>query len=246
MKIIADTNIWYYISEDKVLFEKVKEFPIAPTWVSIHELNTSKNILDKEELVRNACRMQFHFKPFVIYEPPLIHLANLGGYTGYDYNEIESVLKFSSLFAQGVSIKSEEKEMFRAFLDSLDKDLQTAADISNAEADRIEAKIEDAKKHREKDTINLTYQFLDLLVKKTTNDKANLSKLDFRKVDLMSRVLDWYFKTLETTKMKMQPNDWFDFSIMAYVQPNDKLWTCDKRWIRMIKEAKCEEYLFTP
>lgn len=88
MKIVADTNIWYYISEDKNLFEKVKDLPIAPSYVSIYELNTSKNILDKEELVRKACRAQFHFISHVIYEPPLIYLANLGGSTGYDYTQI--------------------------------------------------------------------------------------------------------------------------------------------------------------
>lgn len=92
----------------------------------------------------------------------------------------------------------------------------------------------------------MTYQFIDLLVRKATDDKTDLSKLNFGKIDLMCSVLDWYFKTLETTKMKMQANDWFDFSIMAYVQPGDKLWTRDKRWLRMIKEAKCEKYLFEP
>ena len=62
MKIIADTNIWYYISEDKALYEKVKGLPIAPTYVSIFEINTSKNVIDKEDLARGACRMQFQFK----------------------------------------------------------------------------------------------------------------------------------------------------------------------------------------
>jgi len=71
MKIIADTNIWYYLYQEKALLEKVKGQPITPTYISIFELNTSKNILDKEELVRGACRMQFVFKSFVIYEPPL-------------------------------------------------------------------------------------------------------------------------------------------------------------------------------
>ncbi len=61
----------------------------------------------------------------------------------------------------------------------------------------------------------------------------------------MTKTLDVYFKTIETTKMKMQSNDWYDFSIMAYVQPGDKYWTHDKWWVRLIHEAGCEGYLYT-
>ena len=44
--------------------------------------------------------------------------------------------------------------------------------------------------------------------------------------------------------MKIKDNDWFDFSILAYVQPGDKYWTNDRKWLRLIKEAGCEEYLY--
>ena len=75
MKIIADTNIWYGLGQEKELYEKVKEYPINPTFVNIHELSKSENLIDKEELSRSAIQMLFKFKENVIYEPPFIHLT---------------------------------------------------------------------------------------------------------------------------------------------------------------------------
>jgi hypothetical protein len=49
---------------------------------------------------------------------------------------------------------------------------------------------------------------------------------------------------LETSKMKIQANDWFDFAMLAYVQPGDKYFTYEKRWNRLIEEAGCGDYLF--
>lgn len=44
--------------------------------------------------------------------------------------------------------------------------------------------------------------------------------------------------------MKANDSDWFDFAILGYVQPGDKLWTYDKKWINLIKNAGCAEYLY--
>lgn len=44
--------------------------------------------------------------------------------------------------------------------------------------------------------------------------------------------------------MKIQANDWYDFAILTYVQPGDKYWTREKRWLKLITEAGCSEYLY--
>ena len=41
-------------------------------------------------------------------------------------------------------------------------------------------------------------------------------------------------------------NDLNDLFILAYVRRGDKYWTKDQKWIDLIKEAGCEEYLFNP
>ena len=43
MKVISDTNIWYYLGKDDLLYGKVKTEPICPTFVNIYEVSKSDN-----------------------------------------------------------------------------------------------------------------------------------------------------------------------------------------------------------
>lgn len=45
-------------------------------------------------------------------------------------------------------------------------------------------------------------------------------------------------------QMNMKGNDWYDLYILSYVQPNDKYWTLERRWLNLIRTAGCENYLF--
>ena len=244
-KIVTDTNVWYTL-DDAALFEKVKSLRLAPNHVNIYELSTSFNLMKYPEETRRAIQRMFHYTQHAILEPALIHLAKLKGPYEYDYNEINTFLQFTELYAKGHNIKEEEKEGFKKWLSSTETNLVKAADMMNAEADRIRPNISDKKAHRKKDTEQLTLHFINYLVETVTGGRANLREFDFRQAELLVRVLDCYFKKLETTGMKMDANDWFDFTILAYVQPGDKFWTSDGRWIQLIKEAKMESYLFTP
>ena len=44
--------------------------------------------------------------------------------------------------------------------------------------------------------------------------------------------------------MKMVPNDWYDLTLLAYVEPGDKYWTKEGKWNQLIREAGCAAYLF--
>lgn len=186
----------------------------------------------------------FLFKQYAILEPALIYLAKLKGAYEYDYNEISSFLKFTELYAKGHEIKEDEKDNFKKWLQDTEADLEKAANVMNAEASRIRPNIKDPKAHKKKDTAQLTLHFINKLVETATMGATDLKNFDFTKVELLVRVVDYYFKKLETTDMNMQANDWFDFSILIYVQPGDQFWTRDGRWIQLIKEAKMEHYLF--
>ena len=245
MNIIADTNIWYGLGQENELFEKVKAEPICPTFPNIHELSKSENLIDKEELSRSAIRMLFKFKDNVIYEPPFIHLAKLNQEYEYDVEkEIGHWLNFTSKFAKGHSIETSKADEFRKQIEDIRKDLTEVSDTFNEEAEKIRQRILNKKDHKKIDTYQITAGFLDFCVKKSTKDECNLDDFEMDKAELLIKTLDHFFKTLETSGMKVQANDWYDFAILAYVQPGDKYWTREKRWINLIKEAGCEEYLY--
>lgn len=245
MKIIADTNIWYYIGKDKELYEKARAEPISPTFVNIYELSKSDNILNNEELSRLAIQKLFAFKTNVIYEPPFIYIAKLHNEIEFDVkNEIGGWLKFTENFAKGHSIEPSKRDDFKKEIDRIRDGLNSGAEFFNEEAEKIRQRPKDKKEHKRKDTLQLTYGFINFIVETTTDKKCNLDGFDLNQIELLIRTLDYFFKILETSTMKIKDNDWFDFSILAYVQPGDKYWTCDKKWIRLITDAGCEDYLY--
>lgn len=246
MKVIADTNIWYDMGEDPKLFNKVKSLSITPSFVNIYELSNSRKVIDREDFSRSAIQMLFKFKQNMIYEPPFIHLAKL--HTNYFFNpenEINDLLKFTSAFARGDSISIANIDMFFEQIELMKKELKIGADYFNIEAEKSRKLISKRiREHRTKDTIDLTGSFLSFCVKFSTFGISNLEGIDLDKIELLVKTLDCFFKTIETSDMKFKVNDWFDFAILAYVQPDCKYWTRDKKWVNLIIEAGCEKYLY--
>ena len=42
----------------------------------------------------------------------------------------------------------------------------------------------------------------------------------------------------------MATNDWYDLFQLIYVQPGEKYWTKDTYWIKLIKKAGMQHYLY--
>jgi hypothetical protein len=245
MKVIADTNIWYYLGQEETLFDSVKDEPIAPTFINIIELARSYNLIDQEDLTRKAIQKLFHYRLNAIFEPPFIYLAKL--LCNYLYNvrtEFGSILEFTSLIAKGGSIDSSKIEQYRTFLDSKNAILQANNSLLNIEAEAIKGRIKDKKRHKSINTLQLTGTFINFCVEKSTDPKCSLQDFDLDRIELFVKTLDYFFKTLETSGMKLQLHDWYDFSILAYVQPGDKYWTKEKRWLKLIEDAGCHDYLY--
>lgn len=244
MKIIADTNIWYAFGQEDELFESVQLKAICPTFVNIYELSKSENVVDKEELSRNAIRKLFSFQDNAIYEPPFIYLANLNQKYDFDVvNEIGHWLEFTSRFAKGYSISPGKVGLIKDWMKEQKIPTLDFAEYLNAQAFEIHARI-DKREHKKIDTVEMTGNFLDSLVKQATNEQCTLIGYEMDNYELLVKSLDHFFTLLETSHMKFQANDWYDFAILAYVQPGDKYWTREKRWLKMIKDAGCEDYLY--
>jgi len=245
MRIIADTNIWYYLGDNADLFNEVKDEPICPTYVSILELSKSDNILNNEDYSRKAIRKLFDFQKNGIFEPPIIYLAQLHNEFVFDpMSEIGDMLGFTTKFANGYSIDESKKGEFKKTIDSIRGNLNSGADFFNEEADKIRAKIFDKKSHKKIDTTQITGAFLNFMVESATKNNYSLEGFDLNRIELLLKTLDHFFKTIETSSMKIKDNDWYDFLILTYVQPGDKYWTNDKKWLKLITDAGCEDYLY--
>lgn len=145
---------------------------------------------------------------------------------------------------KAISIAEDRKDDFKKGIEQIRANLDSNAIFLNTEAEEIKKRIKNKKEHKEKDTHHVTGGFLNFCVETISNKRHYLEGFDCNKIGLLVKTLDHFFKTIETSKMKIQANDWFDFAILAYVQPGDIYWTKEKRWIRLIYEAGCEEYLY--
>jgi hypothetical protein len=247
MKIIADTNIWYHLGQENELYEKVKEEPISPNYVNIYELSKSYNLINHEELSREAIKMLLKFKDNVIYEPPFIYIATLHQSCNYDQKtEIGDLLDFTSSMAKGLTINKADMEELKLLFEKLDLALSYFANFMNESVEKFRQKKINKIEYKKKDTYKVTAALINVFVESSTKNQCNLNGFDLNKIELLMRTLDHLNKTLVTSKMKFEKNDWFDLSILGYVQPGDKYWTKEKKWIRLIKEAGCEEYLYKP
>lgn len=173
-----------------------------------------------------------------------IYLARLK--QDYEYDivlEIGQWLEFTSKFAKGHSINPEKKEFFKQEILAGRKNLEEVAKFFNDEAENIRTRILNKKAHKKIDTYQITAEFINFCVEQSTKGKVNLDGFNLDNIELLVKTLDRFFKTLETSHMKVQANDWYDFAILTYVQPGDKYWTREKRWINLINEAGCGHYL---
>lgn len=245
MKIIADTNVYYYFADGgKSTLEQYTRYPISPTFINIAEFSKTANIVDNEEHTRNAVRSMFKFKGQVIYSPPFLFIPSLKGCNVFNPEKIQPLLDFTSSFAAGEKVIPGKEDAFKNWAESINEQFRFGAERVNILAEQIRIKIGKNKKtHIAQDTIESTCECINYFVKLATEGKCDLQEFDFNKIELLVKVLDLFFKKLETTSMKISVNDWYDFSIMAYVQPGDKYWTFEKRWRVLIKDAGCEKYL---
>ena len=100
------------------------------------------------------------------------------------------------------------------------------------------------EKHRKLLTLPIVYQLVNSWADTATNGRYKLKKYILSNNELFFKVLDYYFKCLEVGQYKWQRNDLFDLFNMAYVRKGDKYWTHEKKWLILIKEAGCEQYLY--
>lgn len=247
MKVVCDTHIWYYLGKGTINPQEVSHnSELYATFTNIDELSRTFNLIVDSEYVRNAIRAIFKNSYRTIYEPPLIYLKKLSD-SNYKYDikgNHGQILQFTSKIAKGYEIDNQKKDEYKKYCQARHDGLQKAADLWNAEANEVRKKITDKKSHRADDTIPLNRNLISIMVA-TIDDGSGLSgTFDWSKIELFENTFKEFLTELEVSKMKVQPNDWFDILQLIYVQPGDKIWIMEKRWIRLITQAGMHEYIY--
>ena len=246
-RIVADTNIWYYLGDNEYLFGELKK-QLAPTYVTLWELCHTGRLISNPLKVRNACRKMLEAQKNMIFEQPLRYLiksCNKKKFKPNTIQEICSLLKDSSRIAKGAIIANDKKNDFHKYILDEKQGLKDIKESMDELALRCKSKIKNKGKHRKAYSLPIIIDYLNFLAKQATNGKYNLKTLPFRNYELLVCVMDLFYKKLETGSTVWKENDLNDLFILAYVRRGDKYWTKDRKWMDLIKEAGCEEYLYT-
>ena len=248
-RIIADTNVWYQLGSDELLFDRVSS-KLVPVYNNLWEMSTTGMLHDKVKIlkVRNGIRKMMLCQERMILMEPLRYLIALGnkGYAHRIRAYTIDMLKFTQKIAQGYSIDDSQQENFRFALNEIKADLYKIQDSFNEAATLCKQKIKNFKKHRAQTNFMLMTGLLDYMAKMATQGDFDLKRVPLHDYELLVLVMDCFFKKLETGELKWQRNDLFDLFNLAYVRRGDKYWTNEKRWIQIIKTAGCDGYLYNP
>jgi len=246
MEIICDTHIWYGIGRGDIQIPpKVK---LVATYNSIDEFSRTQNLVKYPEYTMKGVQAMFKYsREHAIYEPPLIYLKKLSDKNyAYDVREnLNNILQFTEKIAKGFAIDLSKTEEYSQFCSDRKNDLMSVSQIFNDQAKQIKTNIKDLKTHRKENSIFLNRDLISLFVAKASKTDGLPKDFDWKQIELFENVLKLYFNALETGEFQSEPNDWYDLFLLIYVQPGRKVWTKEKRWLRLIKAAGLEHYLFS-
>ena len=244
-RIIVDTNVWYQLGKDDVLFNKVRD-KLTPIYNNLWEMSNTGALYNKLDMVRNGIRKVMVCSKKMIITEPLKYLIKRANkkYRAKTRDYIEQMLLFTQKIANGYYIEEKQKDDFYHYIQQSKSQFKQISDDLNKTALECQNRIKSYKKHRQANTYYLTIKYLDFMALQATNNKFNLKRLPLKEYELLILVLDKLFKDLETGERKWQRNDLFDLFNLAYVRRGDKYWTNEKKWIDIIKAVGCEHYLY--
>ncbi|MCC5931058.1 MAG: hypothetical protein JJU28_17560 [Cyclobacteriaceae bacterium] len=248
MEIICDTNIWYGIADGTIPENRLNpKYKYVATFNCIDELSKTHNLLQCPDLVRKAIQKMFTYsKHHAIFEPPAIYLKEIGLHDYfYDvFSNHSQIIQFTELIAQGHSIDKAKEQEYKALLEKRREKLKEIASFFNDRAKIIKPNIKDKVKHRKEDTTAINRDFINKIVAHQTNSEGLSENFDWRELELFEKTLKVFFNRIETGAHIFRENDVYDLFLLVYVNPRRKIWTNEKFWLDLIKEAKMDKYLY--
>ncbi len=257
IKVICDTNIWYYLGDRTIKPEELNDYCLIATFYNFDELNsTPKTVKDfskvqaaAKAIVDNSCDQ--YLENAILYLTKLIYPLHEDKRYHYNlgirnWNEIHLLGNLPSnfkpseeigkLYERNIEIKTNESEAVSAIENSL------AGQVRKQSRKLWK---EDKVKYF-KSSLSGIISLLNNFLNGYSEGKAQLTKdFDIRKIELFLSAFVFYYKKLEIGKMKAQPNDMYDLFNMVYVRPGDKYFTRDGRWVSIINEAGLSNYLLS-
>lgn len=253
-RIIADTNIWLHVLKDNDKLYELTKKHLCPNYINLWEICNSGRLISHPNNIREAL---IKFVPLInkgLFEQPFRYLIRIANKKRVKKRRMvyklpliaNDMLIMAKRIANGIYISKEQEKNFYDYITQKKKGLEEVKKWFRDMSKECQKRIKDKKKHMKKSSLKQIYNHLEFYAHKATDGKHSLHKLPKRNYELFAKTMDYFYKKLETGSLMWSKDDLYDLFILAYVRRGDKYWTKDQKWINLIKEAGCEEYLFNP
>lgn len=242
--------IWYELSKNRIQIPDPNQYILVCTYLSLMELAFSPNNLKNLSEVQEAIRLILKVKPEIIMANPWDHAKFLIDDDFQHEHEIESNITLAFLRIllnhpkEGLipnsfkhhleNISTIRKKNMAEWAEFINKLYQNDAELRTA-----------FKKYSQKDSDLLYFKkwFLYRL-NVFEEDKFSFDKMPWKLFEFYTSIGAYYMRTMKLSRMKADGNDENDLRNMIYVQPGDKYWTLEKKWLTFAREAKMSHYLY--
>jgi hypothetical protein len=249
-RIICDTMIWYELSKNRLATPDPDRYKLVCTYLSLMELAfTPNNFRDLGE-VQDVVKKIFECEPEIILTYPLNYALTLIDTDFKPEYKIEDdiVLGFLQVLLNHPKEGLVDNKFKQQLTDITSKRKTNSSDWADflngfhkpsKEVKRIIKNIYTEKDYK----IQFRNRFLFQLGH-GTGKSYSLDMINWRDFEFYEKVNERYDRNLDISGMKADMNDDNDLKNMIYVQPDDKYWTLEKRWLSIIKEIKLDNYLY--
>jgi len=257
MKVICDTSVWYFLSDNPNV--QLKGIDLIATHNNFIELVYSPKIHNNFKKYKKACEalIKFTNPSKNIYENPILYTIHLIDpdfidtiyNISYSHQLYTEVLRISKLL-DNYNIPQDLMENAKSIIYSRKDD--NIFDSDNAYLSKMKSKFKIPKNERKlyasKNYERLFREFFLKNIELYPNGNSfNYNYNIWNEIILFSKVHSLYYYKLEVDKtMKIDKNDLIDLYNLLYTNQQSLYWTTDDRWLNLIKEAKMEKYLFRP
>lgn len=242
--------IWYELSKNRIQIPDPNRYILVCTYLSLMELAFSPNNLKKLSEVQEVIRLILKVKPEINLFYPREHAKSLIDHDFQNEHEIESDITLTFL---RILLNHPKQGLIPNSFEDILENISTirkknmadwVAFINEIYQNEFEI-LKAFKKYSQKDSDILYFKkwFLHRL-----NDfeegKYSFDKMPWELFEFYIFLGAHYMRTMKLSRMKADENDENDLRNMIYVQPGDKYWTLEKKWLTFAREAKMSHYLY--
>jgi hypothetical protein len=250
IKVVCDTMVWYELAKERIFVPDPEKYQLVCTHLSLMEIACSSNNFNKLQEVRSVIKKILSLKPEVITQDPYEYArSRVGNEYTFEYNvEEDLIVGFLRVIHNQPGETLAEGDFKDYLTDIAARRKENSIDWANFQNELY--KLSGIHKSILKKYQNSEMDFLEsrkwlLFQLNQLNDtELDFSTIDWSRFELYENVHARYIRNLQISNLRADRNDENDLKNMLYVQPGEKYWTMEKRWLSIIKEIKLEKYLF--